>query len=237
MIFYFSVPSPQIRYSQNAAIGDVIVFTMKQKNHTVTQSSFESPCVKVANGADSGLYVSLLLFLSWPDRMRLESIPVPDAMTSNFPTIGLRIGTLEPVWVYCKQANHCQQGMVFAVNPGDNFAAFQAAATGGASTASSSVSASTTASATSTPPASSVSSTASASATSSTPTGVDHRIIVGGPSILAYSPSNISAQVGDTITFEFHQKNHTVTASSFGTPCRALSSTSTTGELGFDSGL
>ncbi|KAH9484204.1 putative GPI-anchored cupredoxin [Psilocybe cubensis] len=202
----------------NAAVGDVIVFTMKQKNHTVTQSSFESPCVKAVNGIDTGF------------------VPVPDTMTSDFPVAKLSVLGTDPQWLYCKQANHCQQGMVFAINPGDKFAAFLAAATGGASTASSSAPVSTTASATSTPPASSVSSTVSSSATS-TPTGVDHRIIVGGPGILAYSPSNISAQVGDTITFEFHQKNHTVTASSFDTPCRALSSTSTTGELGFDSGF
>ncbi len=32
--------------------------------------------------------------------------------------------------MYCRQANHCQQGMVFAVNPGDKMAQFQAAATG-----------------------------------------------------------------------------------------------------------
>lgn len=128
--------------------------------------------------------------------------------------------------------------MVFAVNPGDKFAAFQAAATGGASTPSSSVAVSATASTTSIPSASTVSTTASTSTTATaTPTGIDHRVIVGGTGILAYSPSNISAQVGDTITFEFHQKNHTVTASSFDTPCRALSSTTTNGELGFDSGL
>jgi plastocyanin len=30
----------------------------------------------------------------------------------------------------------------------------------------------------------------------------DHRIVVGGPNTLAYTPSNITAAVGDTITFE-----------------------------------
>ncbi|KAJ7828283.1 hypothetical protein B0H14DRAFT_3873388 [Mycena olivaceomarginata] len=51
------------------------------------------------------------------------------------------------------------------------------------------------------------------------------------------TPSNITAQPGDTATFQFHQKNHTVTASSFQDPCRALSLTSTSGQLGFDSGF
>ena len=68
-------------------------------------------------------------------------------------------------------------------------------------------------------------------------TGIDHKIIVGGTGVLAFSPANISASVGDTITFEFHQKNHTIIQSAYSTPCRALASTSTTGQIGFDSGF
>lgn len=36
----------------------------------------------------------------------------------------------KPVWVYCKQANHCGQGMVFSINAVEpnSFAAFQAKA-------------------------------------------------------------------------------------------------------------
>jgi plastocyanin len=126
-----------------------------------------------------------------------------------------------PVWVYCRQTGHCQLGMVFAINPGDKFAAFQAAAMGNTTTASSSSAASPTATGSSTPPSS---------------TSQDHRIIVGG-STLTFEPANITAQPGDTITFEFHQKNHTVTQSSFASPCRALSSSSTSGQVGFDSGF
>lgn len=153
------------------------------------------------------------------------SIPVVDNVTSGFPVAELQIINTNPVWVFCRQANHCQQGMVFAVNPGNNFAAFQAAArTGTASLLPIS-------SATATP-------TYSTSGPSSISTSVtDHKVVVGGPNILAFSPSNITADVGDTVTFEFHEKNHTVTESSFNTPCRALSSTNTTGQIGFDSGL
>jgi plastocyanin len=107
--------------------------------------------------------------------------------------------------------------MVFAVNPGDKFAAFQAAATGSASP-------------------SSVSSTSAATPTATTvPSSTDHRVVVGGTGVLAFNPPNITAQVGDTITFEFHQKNHTVTASSFAAPCLDLFTSS--GTAGFDSGL
>jgi plastocyanin len=37
-----------------AAIGDKVKFIMMAKNHTVTQSTFAKPCVKLATGMDSG---------------------------------------------------------------------------------------------------------------------------------------------------------------------------------------
>jgi plastocyanin len=106
--------------------------------------------------------------------------------------------------------------MVFAINPGSELAAFQAAATSGTAASASSTSAAT-------PTATSV------------PSSTDHTIIVGGTGVIAFNPSNITAQVGDTITFQFQQKNHTATASSFAAPCRDLFSTS--GQAGFDSGF
>ena len=41
----------------------------------------------------------------------------------------------------------------------------------------------------------------------------------------------------DTVTFQFRQTNHTVTQSTFAEPCVSLTETSTSGEVGFDSGL
>ncbi|KAF9265753.1 hypothetical protein L218DRAFT_859348 [Marasmius fiardii PR-910] len=181
----------------NASVGDVIRFTFKQKNHTVTQSTLQSPCSPKADGFDSGF------------------VPVADSVTEGFPLAQFTVEDTAPVWVYCRQANHCQQGMVFAVNPGDKFAAFKAAATGANSTG------------TSTSTSTSATSTATTTPTSGTST--DHRVIVGGPGKLAFDPANITAQVGDTVTFEFRQKNHTVTQSSFNQPCQALP--------GFDSGF
>jgi len=179
----------------NATTGDVIVFTFKQKNHTVTQSSLANPCSPLAKGFDS------------------QFMPVA-ATDTVFPTAKLTINNTNPIWAYCRQSTHCQGGMVFAVNPGSQFPNFLAAATGG-------VTPSTTTS--STPPAS-----------TSVASSADHKVIVGGTGVLAFNPPNITANVGDTITFEFHQKNHTVTASSFDSPCRNLFST--TGSAGFDSG-
>ncbi|KAF7793255.1 hypothetical protein EIP86_004365 [Pleurotus ostreatoroseus] len=119
----------------NAATGDTIQFIFATKNHTATQSSFAAPCSELAPPAgqqpiDSGF------------------MPVAAGTTSNFPTYTVQLTNVTgPLWFYCKQtnpANHCQAGMVFAVNPtaDKSFDAFQAAAKALASTASNSTSSS-----------------------------------------------------------------------------------------------
>ncbi|KAJ7168249.1 Cupredoxin [Mycena crocata] len=221
-----------IAYTPNsvvANVGDIIQFTFKQKNHTITQSTLANPCSPMQGGFDSGF------------------VPVA-ADETDFPLAQLTVKDTSPMWVYCRQPTHCAAGMVFAVNPGDKFSAFLAAATGNSSAVTTSVTASATAvptgavtvTATVTVSGSPVTTTYASTPGSPSPSSAvssDHLVIVGGPSGLVYSPSNITAQPGDTVTFQFHEKNHTVTASSFQDPCRALSLTSTTAELGFDSGF
>lgn len=224
----------------DAEPGDTVRFIFKQKNHTVTQSTFEKPCEHLESGFDTGF------------------IPVSDSEQTNFPIAQLNIHDKSPIWVYCRQGNHCQRGMVFAVNPANNFDAFKAAAMGNSTssppplTSGSSVNSTTATAATTTPSGSSnvsvVTVTATVTATPSltpsaaqapTPTAfsVDHQVIVGGPGQFSFQPSSLKAQIGDTVTFQFRQSNHTVTQSSFPKPCEALSSTSTSGEVGFDSGF
>ncbi|KAJ7090318.1 hypothetical protein B0H15DRAFT_838101 [Mycena belliarum] len=196
-----------------ANVGDIVQFTFKQKNHTITQSTLASPCTPMEGGFDSGF------------------VPVAADATA-FPLAQLTVKDLSPIWIFCRQAGHCAQGMVFAVNPGNKMAAFQAAATGNSPT-----SASSTAGAASASSSPSATASSAPSASSGVPTSIDHSIIVGGPNGNFYTPANITAAPGDTVTFHFHEKNHTVTASSFNDPCRPLSLTSTTGQLGFDSGF
>jgi plastocyanin len=219
-----------IAYTPNqvqANVGDVIQFIFQQKNHTITRSTLATPCSPlVGEGAfDTGF------------------VPVAANVTDDFPLAQLTVEDTNPIWIYCRQTGHCEQGMVFAVNPGSNFAAFQAAATGTAASASATTAAATgvvTVTATVTVGGEPVTTTYGSYPGSAAPTSAvstDHVIVVGGTAGNVYTPSNITAQPGDTVTFQFHSKNHTVTASSFADPCRALSLTSTTGQLGFDSGF
>jgi len=82
-----------------AAIGDMVVFTFLQQNHTVTQSAFTSPCVKLADGMSSGF------------------MPNPNNTISPAPQIAMQVTVSTPLWFYCQQVGHCGKGMTFSINP------------------------------------------------------------------------------------------------------------------------
>lgn len=216
-------PGGVIQYNPNfvtANPGDTVTFIFQQKNHTATQSTLANPCTPVSGGFDSGF------------------VPVSDNNTNGpFQEAQFQVADTNPIWVFCRQANHCQRGMVFAINPGDKFAAFQAAATGNTTNTTTTQSSGTSVATSTTSPAVATATTPVATSTPSSTTSQDHKIIVGGTGVLTFQPANITTQPGDTITFEFHQKNHTVTQSSFAAPCQMLASTSTSGQVGFDSGF
>jgi len=83
----------------NAAPGDIISFDFLSLNHTLTQSTLNSPCVFKDGGVKSGF------------RSNPQSIPGKEVFTFTVPDS-------QPQWFYCGQTGHCAKGMVFAVNPG-----------------------------------------------------------------------------------------------------------------------
>ena len=85
--------------SISAAIGDIVIFTFMDKNHTVTQSSFNTPCVEMAGGVNS-------MFR-----------PNPNNAISPAPTYEFQVMVSSPLWFYCQQKGHCGKGMVFSINP------------------------------------------------------------------------------------------------------------------------
>jgi len=87
-----------------AQVGDTIQFEFMAKNHTATQSSFANPCTRQFNtvlnlaGADSGF------------------MPVA-ANATEIPTWTIQVNDASsPQWFFCNQAEHCNLGMVFAIN-------------------------------------------------------------------------------------------------------------------------
>ncbi|KAJ3908083.1 Cupredoxin [Lentinula edodes] len=204
-----------------AEVGDTINMIFHPKNHTVTQSSFDAPCVPLAGGVSSGF------------------LPVASDSDPELPNFVITVNDTNPIWIHCEQKGHCGAGMVFAVNPPDassnhSFAAFQALAIELNGTQTSALSVSTP------PPQSWATATATVSDASSTwvstytsysgtpePTyaaggPVTHNITVGINGQLAFGPANISAAIGDIVEFTFLAKNHSVVQSSFPEPCTPL---------------
>lgn len=76
--------------------GTVISFNFNPKNHTVTQSSFDEPCQPVDDGFSSGF--------------------IPISVSPSGIQFEVTVEKEDPIWFYCGQGNHCQSGMVGAVN-------------------------------------------------------------------------------------------------------------------------
>jgi len=92
-----------------AEVGDTVRFHFLKMNHTVTQSSFDKPCVKNPEGEDSNFKPSTVGTMD------------PAAKEAADPNLvwDYKVTAKEPTWWYCKQkkGTHCGKGMVFAINP------------------------------------------------------------------------------------------------------------------------
>ncbi|TDL26002.1 hypothetical protein BD410DRAFT_684387, partial [Rickenella mellea] len=81
-----------------AAVNDTVTFVFGGKADTVTQTTFESPCVKMPGGFDSG-YAG-----------------VGTNTSGTQPTWDLHISdSSQPIWFFCQAvvpASHCAAGMV-----------------------------------------------------------------------------------------------------------------------------
>jgi plastocyanin len=236
----------------SAQVGDQVVFHFLAKNHTVTQSSFADPCGKKDGGINSGFQP---VPANTTDNFPTFTVEVKDTeaiwiyCAQGVRTANSHCGAGMVFAINC--------GADGAPN---SFTNFKKAALAVGATA---IASSTAASAPSTTAAygdytiapaptpvpvtqvitlgstSTWTTTYSSYPNSPAPTPVSaegsvHRVVVGGPGSLKFDPPFISALPRDTVVFEFHQKNHTVTQSSFDDPCRKLNKD---GLTGFDSGF
>lgn len=99
--------------SVTAAVGDVVEFHFYPQKHNVVQGSFDTPC-KVG-GITAGFYSGF----------------VPIAKGESATVFRVNVTSTDPVYFYCSQISHCQNGMVGAINPpstGNTVAAYLAAA-------------------------------------------------------------------------------------------------------------
>ncbi|KAB8300492.1 hypothetical protein EYC80_000657 [Monilinia laxa] len=92
-----------------ANVGDIIQFQFASGNHTVTQSTFDAPCVPISQSSNN-----TGVFSGFMDVAAANS-------TGMVPVFSMPVKVKTPLWFYCSQAKHCQKGMVLVVN--ENIAA------------------------------------------------------------------------------------------------------------------
>ncbi|KAH8888207.1 hypothetical protein GQ53DRAFT_749136 [Thozetella sp. PMI_491] len=85
--------------SLTAAVGDTVIFTFFNANHTATQSAFDTPCDPLAGGMDSGFQ------------------PNANGTVNPPPQVAMQVQVATPLWFYCRQTGHCGKGMVMSINP------------------------------------------------------------------------------------------------------------------------
>lgn len=97
--------------------GDMVHFHFLSKNHTVTQSSFAKPCVKLADGADSGFLPNGDETLNPPPSYKFQVLDTKPICTPISEADDEYVIQLMFAGFYCKQKGHCGKGMAFSVNP------------------------------------------------------------------------------------------------------------------------
>ncbi|MCJ1388290.1 hypothetical protein MMC18_001136 [Xylographa bjoerkii] len=85
-----------------AVVGDFIEFVFMAANHSLTQSTFNTPCIKLVGGIDSGAMTNV------------------GGMVTPPPHITIQITTTTALFFFSEQLNVCGMGMVFSVNPTAN---------------------------------------------------------------------------------------------------------------------
>ncbi|KAN0072074.1 Cupredoxin [Elaphomyces granulatus] len=88
-----------LTYSPNstkAEVGDEVAFIFYPLNHTVNQASFSNPCIPLKDGFFSGFINS-------------SSGPASNEFV-------ITVKDTSPIWFYCGQAAHCENGMVGVIN-------------------------------------------------------------------------------------------------------------------------
>jgi hypothetical protein len=80
----------------------MVQFQFAPNNHTVTQSTFDAPCQPIAMHSNvTGVYSGFM----------------PVAATAQMtPTYTILINNTTPMWLYCSQGKHCQNGMTMVIN-------------------------------------------------------------------------------------------------------------------------
>lgn len=89
--------------------GSMVQFQFMAGNHTVTQSTFDEPCVPMESDDESSPAI-------WSGY-----VPVDDSAASGMrPVFTIQVNSTDPIWLFCQTGPHCANGMVMVINEPEN---------------------------------------------------------------------------------------------------------------------
>ncbi|KAK0613340.1 Cupredoxin [Immersiella caudata] len=85
-------------------VGEMVQFQFAAGNHTVTQSTFDQPCQPISMHSNvTGFHSGF--------------VPAAASAAQNQMSIfTINVTNTNPMWIYCAQGRHCENGMVMVIN-------------------------------------------------------------------------------------------------------------------------
>ncbi|KAF9730523.1 hypothetical protein PMIN06_010174 [Paraphaeosphaeria minitans] len=104
--------------------GDMIAFNFVSQNHSVASSNANSPCTPQRNAIFSDFQpvaapagANTNAAATGNGKNKKAGNKNNKRQTGNTPMFMVPVTDTNPIYIYCSQAQHCQQGMVMVVNP------------------------------------------------------------------------------------------------------------------------
>jgi len=82
--------------------GDTVRFEFRSGAHSAVQTTFETPCVPLDGGFNSGVF-------------NVDNGLAVDA--PGLPSVVLTINDTNPIWIFDQAGGQCQQGGILSINP------------------------------------------------------------------------------------------------------------------------
>ncbi|KAF2684636.1 hypothetical protein K458DRAFT_442941 [Lentithecium fluviatile CBS 122367] len=107
--------------SVTAQPGDMVAFNFVTQNHSVASSNANTPCQPQRNAVFSDFQpvAAPASAASGRNGKGRKGKKNNKRQAGNTPMFMLPITDTNPMYIYCSQAQHCQQGMVMVINPPD----------------------------------------------------------------------------------------------------------------------
>ncbi|KAF2826043.1 hypothetical protein CC86DRAFT_293678, partial [Ophiobolus disseminans] len=111
--------------SITAQPGDMVDFSFVSQNHSVVSSNANRPCQPQRNAIYSDFQPVAAPASGGNGRNRGKGNRNNNRQAGNTPMFMVPVTDTDAIYIYCSQAQHCQEGMIMVINPSENAAVQQ----------------------------------------------------------------------------------------------------------------